>query len=176
MKTIALIPAGIGWLLAVAALVLPVASAEETNKKDKVALVRVIDLKDFTRARTSGVATKPTKITNAAELAKAFPDTDRNWRNQIARQIDFEKEELLFFAWTGSNTDSLSFKVEQTSKGPVVVFRYKEGFGEDVPRPRFRLYAIAKNNGLHLSSRPGLAGGVRLSLVVVRSLANYNPG
>jgi hypothetical protein len=173
-KALTPIPAYIGWLLALAALALP-ASAEEANQKGKGALVRAIDLQGFRRDKTSGVATRPTKITSAEELAKAFPDTDRNWRDQIARQVDFEKEELLFFAWTGSNTDSLSFKVEQTGNGPIVVFRYKKGFGEDVPRPRFRLYSIAKNNGLHLSGRPGLAGGVRLSLVVARSLAGYNP-
>src|SRR5262249_32321214 len=136
-KVIAPIPAGIGWLLAVAALALPAASAEEAHKKDKDALVRAIDLKGFRRDKTSRVASKPTKTTNAEGLAKAFPDTDKNWRDQIARQVDFEKEELLFFAWTGSNTDRLSFKVEETRKGPVVVFRYKEGCGDDVPRPRF---------------------------------------
>ena len=144
-KTIAPIPTGICWFLAVAALALPVASAEEANKKDKDAVVREIGLKGFTRTRTTGVASKPTRITNAAELAKAFRDTDKEWLDRIARQVDFEKEELLFFAWTGSATDRLSFKVEQTRRAPVVVFSYKQGLGDDVPRPRFRLYAIAKN-------------------------------
>ena len=144
-KTIAPIPTGICWFLAIAALALAVASAEETNKKDKDAVVREIDLKGFTRARTRGVASKPTRITNAEELAKAFPDTDEEWLDRIAKQVDFEKDELLFFAWTGSNTDRLSFKVEETKKGPVVVFSYEQGGGEDMPHPRFRLYAIAKN-------------------------------
>ena len=144
-KTIARIPTGICWFLAVAALALSVASAEETNKNGKGAVVREIDLKGFTRAKTRGVASKPTKITNAEELAKAFPDSDEEWLDRIAKQVDFEKDELLFFAWTGSGTDRLSFKVEQTKKGPVVVFSYKQGLGDDIPRPRFRLYAIAKN-------------------------------
>src|SRR3954466_14716735 len=123
-KTIAPIPAGICWSLAVAALALSVASAEETNKKGKGAAVREIDLKGFTRAMTRGVATKPTRITNAEELAKAFPDTDQEWLDRIAKQVDFENDELLFFAWTGSNTDKLSFEVEPTRKGSVVVFTY----------------------------------------------------
>jgi hypothetical protein len=131
--------------LAVAALALSAAYADEANKEGKDGLVREIDLQGFTRTRTTGVATKPTKITNAEELAKAFPDTDREWLDRIARQVNFEKEELLFFAWTGSATDTLSFKVEETKKGPVVVFSYKQGRGEDMPHPRFRLYAIAKN-------------------------------
>src|SRR5262245_20043921 len=113
-KTIASVPTGICWFLAVAALALSGASAEGTNKKDKDAVVREVDLNGFTRARTRGVASKPTRITNAEELAKAFPDGDEEWLDRIARQVDFEKDELLFFAWTGSGTDRLSFKVEQT--------------------------------------------------------------
>src|SRR5262245_46154277 len=144
-KAIAPILIGICWFLAVVALAPSVASAEDTNKKDNDAIVREIDLNGFTRARTSGVASKPTKITNTEELAKAFPDSDQEWLDRIARQVDFEKDELLFFAWKGSGTDRLSFKFEQTKKGPVVVFSYKQGLGDDIPRPRFRLYAIAKN-------------------------------
>ena len=131
--------------LAVAALALSAAYADEANKEGKDRLVREIDLKGFTRTSTTGVASKPTKITNAEELAKAIPDADKEWRDRIAKQVDFDKEELLFFAWTGSGTDSLSFKVEETKRGPVAVFRYKQGLGDDIPRPRFRLYAIAKN-------------------------------
>ena len=135
----------IGPFLAAAVLALSVASAQETNKIDRNAIVREIDLKGFTRTRTTGVATKPTRITNIEELAKAFPDTDKEWLDRIARQVDFDKEELLFFAWKGSATDMLSFKIDQTRQGPVAVFSYKQGFGDDVPRPQLRLYAITRN-------------------------------
>src|SRR3954452_18458820 len=111
-KAIAPILTGTCLFLAVAATSLSVASADVTNKKGKEAAVREIDLKGFTRAMTRGVATKPTRITNAEELAKAFPDTDQEWLDRIAKQVDFENDELLFFAWTGSNTDKLSFEVE----------------------------------------------------------------
>jgi hypothetical protein len=144
-KTIAPIPTGIGWFVAIAALALPAASAEEPNRKDENAVVRVIALGGFGRVETNGVAWKPTRITNSEELAKAFPDGGEQWLDGIAKQVDFEKEELLLFSWTGSTTDSLSFKVEQTKRGPVAVFRYKRGWGEDLPKPRLRLYAIAKN-------------------------------
>jgi hypothetical protein len=136
---------GVCWFLAVAALALSLASAEEPKKTARDAAAREIDLKGFTRARTRGVATQPTRITNAEELAKAIPDSDEEWLNQIGRQVDFAKDELLFFAWTGSGTDRLSFKVEETKTRPVVVFSYKPGLGDDIPRPRFRLYAIARN-------------------------------
>jgi hypothetical protein len=144
-KTIAPIPTGICWFLAVAALALSVASAEGTDKNDRAAVVREIDLKGFTRTKTRGVATKPTRITNSEELANAFPDSDEEWLDRIAKQVDFEKEELLFFAWTGSATDTLSFEIEQTKRGSVVVFIYTQGQGEDIPRARFRLYASTKN-------------------------------
>jgi hypothetical protein len=144
-KTIAPIRISTCLLLAVAALTLSAAYADEANKEGKDGLVREIDLAGFTRTSTTGVASKPTRITNAEELAKAIPDTDKEWRHRIAKRVDFEKEELFFFAWTGSATDMLSFKVEQTKNGPVVVFSYQQGHGDDVPRPRFRLYAVAKN-------------------------------
>src|SRR5262245_51660984 len=123
-KTMARIPAGIGWFLAIAALALPATSAAQTNKHDTDAMVRWIDLTGFFRERTTGVATKPTRITNAEELAKAFPDADEEWLGRIAKQVDFEKEELLLFSWKGSSTDGLHVKVEETKRGPVAVFTY----------------------------------------------------
>jgi hypothetical protein len=144
-ETIAPLRIGICGLLAVSALALSSASAKEANKQDKEAVVRAIDLNQFTRTTTRGVAAKPTRITSAEELGKAFPDGDEEWFDRIASQVDFEKEEMLFFAWTGSATDNLSFKVEETKQGPVVVFSYQQGRGDDIPRPRFRLFAVAKN-------------------------------
>jgi hypothetical protein len=144
-KTVAPLPAGVCRFLAVVALALSVASAEEPNQKGKDAVVREVDLQGFTRTRTRGVASKPTRITNAEELAVAFPDADEGWLDRIAKRVDFAKDELLFFAWTGSSTDGLSFKVEETKRGPVVVFNYKRGRGEDMPSAQFRLYAVAKN-------------------------------
>jgi hypothetical protein len=144
-QKIAPIPTGIFCFLAVSTVALSLASAGQTNQKDKDAVVREIDLKGFARARTSAVAAKPTRITNAEELAKAFPDVDATWLVRIAKQVDFDKEELLFFAWTGSNTDRLSFKVDESRKVPVVAFNFARGSGEDMPRAKFRLYAIAKN-------------------------------
>lgn len=125
-------------------VLLSAAYADENNQGGKDGIVREIDLTGYSRDKATGVASKPTKITNAEELAKAIPD--KAWRDRVAKQVDFDKEELLFFAWTGSaGTDHLSFKVEETKKGPVAVFSYRQGRGEDFPRPIFRLYALAKN-------------------------------
>ena len=137
MRTGILTLAGCGLVL------LSTAHADEGNKGVKDAMVREIDLKGGILGKTTGVATKPTKIANAEQLAQAIPDQES--RDRIAKQVDFDKEELLFFVWIGSTTDRLSFEVEKTKNGPVAVFSYKEGPGEDAPYPRFRLYAIAKN-------------------------------
>jgi hypothetical protein len=117
-----------------------VAPASENLKKD--GLVREIGT-GYAPDKADGGPTKPTRITTADELAKAIPE--KGARDLIAKQFDLDKEELLFFAWTGSNTDRLSFQVEQTETGPVAVFGFVKGRGEDRPRPKCRLFAVAKN-------------------------------
>src|SRR5262245_2630941 len=66
---------------------------------------REIDLKGLNLAPVPAVASwnKPTKITSAQELAKAFPDKEAQVK--IAKQVDFIKDYLLYFRWTGSGGD-----------------------------------------------------------------------
>jgi len=137
MKIVAPIPTGICWYLAVATLGLSVASAEETNKKGKD-VVREITLKSPRGEEYKG-ATKPTRITSLKELKKVLPDAGPS-----AEQVDFTKEQCLFFAWGGSQGDKLSFEVEQGKEGPVVVFSYSVGLLDDL-RPHYHLYAIPRN-------------------------------
>ena len=83
-KTIAPSLTGICSFLAVAALALSVVSAAETNMKDKDAVVREIDFREFTRARIRRLASNPTRITNHEEHANSFPEGDEDWRDRIA--------------------------------------------------------------------------------------------
>src|SRR5262245_24352537 len=136
-KTIAPIPTGLCCFLAVAALALSAASAEETTKKGKDVVVREITLKSPRGAEYKG-ATNPTKITSIEELKKVLHD-----EGQVAKQVDFTKEQCLFFAWRGSQGDKLSSKVEQAKEGPVVVFSYSVGRLDDL-RPHYHLYAIPR--------------------------------
>jgi hypothetical protein len=123
------------------------AAGDDLPKKEPAkaghALVRGIDLSGYTPEAADGNPTKPTRITTADELAKAIPN--KGVRDRIAKEFDFDKEELLFFAWTGSNTDRLSVQVEQTDAGPMAVFSFVKGQGEDFPHSRCRLFVIAKN-------------------------------
>ncbi len=144
LRTIGLLPNTMGWVVAMAAVALSAASGPATDQEVKPLPVRTIDLDGLARKTTRGVATRPTRITSAEELAQAFPDLDQKGLDRIAAQVDFAQEELLFFAWTGSNTDSLAVQVEQTARGPVAVFRFEPGRGEDMPHARFRMYAVAK--------------------------------
>jgi RNA polymerase sigma factor (sigma-70 family) len=105
------------------------------------AAVREIDLKGLQADQPKGAVLKPTKILNAKQLAKAFPD--KSWREKIQKQVDFAKEQLLFFAWAGAIGDKLTFSTEEGKNGPVVVYWYS-------PSPdlglafHFHLYAVAK--------------------------------
>jgi ABC-type molybdate transport system substrate-binding protein len=129
--------------LAVAGLVaLSAAAAEDGVKKGKAAVVREIELKGFWGSLPKRVASKPLHISSADELTKAIPDEEV--RDQIAKQVDFAKDQLVIFSWVGSGTDKLTYQVEEGEKGPVVVFTFTRGHGDDLPRPRHRLYAVAK--------------------------------
>lgn len=140
-KTTALILTGACLLLAGAAVSLS-ALADEPNQKGKDGIAREIDLKGYKAERQRMEFTKPARITSAEELAKFI--ADKEWRDRITKQVDFAKEQLLFFAWAGSGLDTLSFKVEDTRTGPLVVFSYATGETDDL-RSHFRLFAVAKN-------------------------------
>src|SRR5262245_28054084 len=96
---------------------LSLTAAGDAGKTD---VAREVDLKGYRSDRPAEGTPKPTRITTAEELAKAVPD--KEWRDRIARQVDFAREQLLFVAWSGSGGDKLSFRVEAGKKGPVVVF------------------------------------------------------
>ena len=135
-------------LAACGLMVLPTA-ADEPSKKGKDGVVREIDLKGFKTHTVlpkgdlpKGPVTKPTAIASAEELKKAI--SDKEWRERILKQVDFAKEKLLFFAWSASWADQLSFQVEKDKTPPTVVFSYSPGVDDDL-RPHFRLFAIPKD-------------------------------
>src|SRR6185369_267833 len=77
-------------------------------------VVKVIDVKGLKLA-TSEEAFSPkigVVITSAGELAKAI--SDKESVAKVASQVDFTKEKLVYFKWSGSGGDKLSFT---TAKG-----------------------------------------------------------
>jgi RNA polymerase sigma factor (sigma-70 family) len=120
------------------------------NKRVLVELTRFpvfreIDLKGYQGELPKNDFTKPVVISNAKELFKAFPNQnvgfpDSEWRYKITRQVDFTREHLLFFAWSGSGGDKMLIRGEKTKQ---VVFRRQPGVNTDL-KAHFHLYAISK--------------------------------
>lgn len=118
--------------------------AVATTADDKKAVVREVDLKGYeTNFRDRGMVTAPTKITSAEELAKALPGKDVS--EKIGKQVDFTKEYLLLFKWSGSGQDKLTAGGDKNA-----VFTLKRGLTRDL-RPHLHLFAVAKDTEWELA-------------------------
>ena len=118
--------------------------ADEPEPPDTKAKVREIDTKDLgLRGFARGRPTMPTEITNAEELAKSFPDKEAQGR--LKKEVNFRREKLLFFAWSGSGGDRLTFdeKLHKGKKGPEAVFHFKRGLTRDL-RAHYQVFAVPK--------------------------------
>src|SRR5262245_45061570 len=127
--------------LLVAGFVLaPLARADDPSKKPD-AVVREIDLKGYPAAPPRGDVHKPVIITTAEELARAFVKPE--WQDRVKKQVDFARDKLLFFAWSGSGGDRLMATASKGKDGPVIVFHYSAGLTDDV-KAHFRLFALPR--------------------------------
>jgi hypothetical protein len=79
---------------------------------------------------------EPTKITSKKELADAVPDKDA--AASITKQVDFGKEFVVLFAWSGSGGDRLTMNQD---KG--VVFTLKRGLTRDL-RSHSKVFALPR--------------------------------
>ncbi|MSU79234.1 MAG: hypothetical protein EXS16_14225 [Gemmataceae bacterium] len=77
----------------------------------------------------------PTIITNAEELKKAIPEADE----AIQKQIEFAKDKLVLFTWSGSGGDKLNATLSEDGK--TATFTRKLGLTRDF-RMHVRLFAI----------------------------------
>ncbi len=84
---------------------------------------------------------RPKVIATAEELAKAVPD--REAQKVISKGIDFSKEQLLLFRWSGSGMDSLTFRTDKIEDGEEVVFSFEKGSTRDL-RDHVKLYAVPR--------------------------------
>jgi hypothetical protein len=124
-------------MLALAATLLAVGSGFAEDKKD--AIVRSIDAKG-PNAPGRGDPSKPAKVTSAEELEKAV---GKDQAEAIGKAVDFKKEYVLVFSWSGSGGDKLTAVGEKGDK-PSAVFTLKRGLTRDL-RPHFYVYAVAKD-------------------------------
>jgi hypothetical protein len=99
----------------------------------------------------------PVEITRAEDFDKAIPDAGwrlRNeaWKQQVLKKVDFKRERLVLFAWTGAGGESLDYRLLDRDIAPLVIFRnYVEHKGETKGH-HFYLYAVAKDARLLLNS------------------------
>ncbi len=81
----------------------------------------------------------PIEIASAKDLANAV--SQEKSREQIAKQVDFDKEKLLLFAWSGSGRDRLEYWTTGEGDEQQVQFQRKPGFTRDFVR-HVQLFAI----------------------------------
>lgn len=117
---------------------------EAAGAQDKKAPpgVRELDLEGLKRQPERNPADKPVLIMDAAGLARAFPKG--KVRARLLKDVDFAKEQLLFFAWFGSFRDRLTARIGDATADSQVEFVYlRASAGEQ--RGHFRLFALPRN-------------------------------
>lgn len=114
------------------------------------ASTRAVDIKGLNLGEANGKVNAPTVIANAEDLAKAVPNKEA--REAIAKLVDFGKEKLLFFAWSGSGGDRLGFSDAVVDGKPVVQIHYQPGKTFDL-RPHHYLFATAKDATWELAKK-----------------------
>jgi hypothetical protein len=81
--------------------------AEDKAKQEKQdAIVKELDATGVPRLLERGDVNKPTPITSAEVLTKAIPGQEVQTR--VKKEVDFTKQQVLFFAWSGSGGDKLT--------------------------------------------------------------------
>lgn len=130
--------------LLVIALGLCAAFPYPEQKDDAGPKAREVDVKGLKIVVKEGARQKPVKITSKKELDEAVKD--REACEKIGKQVDFAKEYLVLFRWSGSGGDKLSFKLKKAEGGEDAVFLLQPGLTRDL-RPHVKLFAIPNDVG-----------------------------
>jgi hypothetical protein len=120
--------------------VLPGLLVADEKKDEKSPVVRALDVKATSPA--SGKATQPLAIRSADELSKAV--SDEAAVAAVKKLVDFETEQVVYFAWSGSGQDRITVAAAAGTKGPEVKFTYAAGRTRDF-RPHRLFFALPKN-------------------------------
>jgi len=136
--------------LAVCGLMLPLTAAAEKPKEEKKdAAIREIDTKGLKLPISrDGNVNKPTTITSPEELAKAVPDEEA--QAKIKKEVDFAKQQLLLFSWSGSGGDKLSFATVEGKN--EVMFAFKKGLTLDL-RAHAHLFVLPKGTAWKVAAQ-----------------------
>jgi hypothetical protein len=111
---------------------------------DKSEPLTALDLKDIATVQPKqGDATKPTEIKTAEELAKS-PLFGAGAAEKLKKHVNFEKEKLVVFAWSGSGQDSIAGATATADKKLVAEFTYTPGKTRDL-RQHFKAFVVPKD-------------------------------
>ena len=94
---------------------------------------------DFSKA---GNRPEPVEIKSADELAKSALFADDADRDEIKKQVNFEKEKLVVFVWSGSGQDKLDGAL--VKRGGTAQFTYTVGRTDDL-RHHGHVFAVPKD-------------------------------
>src|SRR5262249_7276783 len=122
------------------ALVLASVPATADEKKGEPPTVRALDVK--IEGMISVKFGDPTVIADAEQLAKVIKDEATV--TTINKAVDFKTERILYFAWSGSGQDKVTFTTAEGKKGLEVTFAYTPGRTKD-ERWHKKLFAIPKD-------------------------------
>lgn len=132
-------------ILLVAALLVPALTAADTDPKP-------VKARALTAANLPGGLGKvetPLRFASEKELAVRVPDAAQ--RAAIVKQVDFEKEHLVLFSWSGSGGDKLA---PTEGKPGEAAFVYTAGFTDDLRRHAHLFAVPAKAKVLVLAGKP----------------------
>jgi hypothetical protein len=89
----------------------------------------------------AGNAPKAVEIKSAGELARSALFADDAGRDAIKKQVNFDRDKLVVFVWSGSGQDRLDG--ELVKRGGTARFAYKPGLTDDL---RHHAYVFAVPN------------------------------
>ena len=112
--------------------------------EDKPASLTPLDLKDIATVQPKGGdATKPAEIKSADELAKS-PLFGAGAADQLKKHVDFAKQKLVVFAWSGSGKDAVAGETLTSDKKITAQFLYTPGATRDL-RQHFKVFVVSKD-------------------------------
>jgi hypothetical protein len=117
--------------------------AGRSGKRDPPIVPSITELKDVAplpAAFDQSSATKPLELKTAAEAAKVFSKEELA---KLTKEVDFDRQVVLVFAWRGSGQDRLTFAVAE-SFPEQVFYTYQRGRTRDL-RPHVAVHALRKN-------------------------------
>jgi len=121
---------------------------------DPAKIVRGIDLAGYSTENPRIHFGVPIEIARAEEIAKHIPD--KTWIDKIAKQVDFDRERLLYFRWFSYEGDKLRHRISLHSqtKKPIVAFWRVQGDPSKDIGTYYHLFAVARSADWQILDQP----------------------